>query len=410
MPSPNTQSGTTLIQNFVAAAQGACQTLLDFTVGSILLAIAEATRNVVLWLQGLVLQTMATTRLSTSFGNDVDTFCVDFMPALPGSVTADLPNGSPRLPAVSTTGPLTVGRFTPTNSVFIAASIVPGDGLGANAQTLDGTQTFTVVADATQPLYSTALGGYTLPAGQASGSVTVRALIGGTGGNISGGTLTVPQSGFSGTGGGGIDFVTNPAGYSNGINQESDAALKARFVAFMNSLSEGTLGAFAYAITSLQQGLQYKLIENTAYNGTADNGFVTVIIDDGSGDTPTATVNLVASAIISVRAAGIRSGVFAATKLAANVVMTIGVAQGYVPVTVQAAAAVAITAAVNAVGMGDPLGPGPTLDYMLLGQAAFNVPGVASVTGVTLNGGQADLTGSKLQTIKIGTLAVNLAA
>jgi uncharacterized phage protein gp47/JayE len=399
MASLNTQSFTTGLQNFVAAAQGACKTLLDFTEGSILLAVAEATQGVMLWLQGLILQVMATTRLSTSNGNDVDTFCVDFMPALPGSVTAALPNGSPRLPAVKSTGPATVARFTPTNAAFIAASITPGDGLGANSQTQDGTQTFTVVADTTQPLYSAALGGYTLPAGQASGSVTVQALVGGTGGNISAGTLTVLQTGISG-----IDTITNPSAFTNGINQESDQALKARFVAFMNSLSEGTLGAFAFAITSLQQGLQYKLIENTDYNGQTDNGFVTVIIDDGSGNTPTATVNLVANAIISVRAAGIRSGVFAATKLTANVVMTIGVAQGYVAATVQAAVVAALAAAINGVGLGN------TLDFMLLGQAAFNVPGVASVTAVTLNSGTSDQAATALQTIKAGTLTVNLAA
>jgi hypothetical protein len=405
MASLNTQSFTTGLQNFVAAAQGTCKTLLDFTVGSILLAVAEATQGVVLWLQGLILQLLATTRLATSKGNDVDTFCVDFMPALPGSVTAVLPNGSPRLPAVSSTGSVTFARFTPTNAAFIPASITPGDGLGAVIQTLDGTQTFNVVADTTQPLYSTALGGYTIPAGQGSGAAKVKAVNGGTGGNISAGTLSVLQTGLSG-----VDTVTNAAPYTNGINQESDPALKARFVAFMNSLSEGTLGAFAFAITSLQQGLQYKLIENVDYNGSTDNGMVTVIIDDGSGTTPTATVNLVANAIISVRAAGIRSGVFAATKLAANVVMTIGVAQGFVPAMVQLQAIAAVTTAINGVGMGDPLGAGPTLDFMLLGQAAFNVPGVSSVTGVLLNSGTADLTGTKLQTIKAGTLTVNLAS
>lgn len=401
----NTQSFTTLLQNFVAAAQGACKTLLDFQVGSILLAVAQATISLALWLQGLILQLLATTRLATSFGDDVDTFCVDFMPALPGSVTAMLPNGSPRLPAVSSTGPVTFARFTPTNAAFIPASIIPGDGLGAVMQTQDGTQTFNVVADLTQPLYSPTLGGYTIPAGQASGSATVRAVIGGVGGNISSGTLTVLQTGISG-----VDSVTNPTGYSNGIDKETDAALKLRFKAYMASLSEATLGAFAFAIISLQQGLQYKLIENTDYNGQADNGYVTVIVDDGSGNTPTATVNAVANAIIAVRAAGIRSGAFAATKLAANVVMIIGVEQGFIKATVQAQVATALTAAINGLGLGDPLGPGLTLDYMLLGQAAFNVPGVSSVTGVTLNGGTADLVATKLQTIKAGIITVNLAS
>jgi hypothetical protein len=404
MASLNTQSFTTGLQNFVAAVQGACKTLLDFTEGAVLLAVGEAMQGVVLWLQGLILQLLATTRLSTSVGDDVDTFCVDFMPALPGSVTAALPNGSPRLPAVSSTGAVTMARFTPTNAAFIPASIKQGDGLGANIQTLDGTQTFTVVADATQPLFSVALGGYTIPAGQASGSVTVQALVGGTGGNISAGTLTVLQTGISG-----VDTVTNPSAYTNGINRESDPALKARLPAFFNSLSEATDGAFVFEITSTQQGLQYQLIENEDFNGQTDNGFVTIIIDDGSGNTPTSTVNLVANNIIGTRAAGIRSGVFAATKLSANVVMTIGIAQGFLAANVQPQVLAALATGINAIGLGVP-GTAATLDFMLLGQIAFNVPGVASVTGVTLNGGTSDLAATLKQTIKAGSLTVNPAA
>lgn len=388
----NTQSFTTLLQNFVASAQGASAQLLDFTVGSILRAIAQATASIALWLQGLILQLLATIRLATASGDDVDTFCVDFMEPLPGSVTATLPNGSPRLPAVSSTGPVTLSRFTPTNSAFI-----PTDG-SVQIQTLDGTQTFTVVADATQPLFNSALNGYTIPAGQASGSVTVKASVGGTGGNISAGTLTVLQTGING-----VDQVTNPVGYTNGINKESDPALKIRFRAFMNSLSEGTIGAFQFAITSLQQNLQSQILENVDFNGSLDKGMVTVIIDDGSGDTPTATVNAVASAINAVRAAGIRIGVFPASELTANVIMTIGVAQGFTPSLVQTAVVNALTAAINGVGLGN------TLDFMLLGQAAFNVPGVSSVTGTLLNNGTADFSATKLQTIKAGTITVNLA-
>ena len=68
-------------------------------------------------------------------------------------------------------------------------------------------------------------------------------------------------------------------------------------MAFFNSLSKATLGAFAFAILSLQQGLQSELIENQLYNGTSLNGVVTVIIDDGSGATPSGTISLVANAL-----------------------------------------------------------------------------------------------------------------
>lgn len=393
MPSLNTQSYTTILSNWAAAVQGACSKLLDFTVGSILRAIAQAMTGVALWLQGLILQLLAAIRLATSNGADVDSFVADF--------------GLKRLPAMQATGQATLSRYTPTNAAFIPASITPDDGLGANIQTADGTETFTVVANVANPLYSPLLGGYTIPANTASGNVTVQALKGGTQGNISAGTLTVLQTGISG-----VDNATNAAAFTNGIDAETDAALKARFTAFINSLSKGTVGAFEYAITSFQQGLQYQIIENKDYNGATDNGMVTVIIDDGSGSTPTPTIAGAFNFIDAIRAAGIRFNVFAATKLNATVVMTIGVAQGFVGATVQAQVQAAVTSAINNTGLGNgAAGTGNTLDFMRLGQAAFDAsPGVASVTGVTLNSGTADLTATALQTIKALSVTVNLAS
>lgn len=373
----NTKTFTIMVQDWVAAAQGASSALLDFTIGSILRAIAEAQAGVALWLQGLVLKVLITTRLATSSGADVDSFVADF--------------GLTRLPSVTATGSETFSRFTPTN-----AALVP---VGAIIQTSDGTQSFSVVADASQAAWSESLNGYVIEAGVSSVVGTVQAISGGAGGNISAGTLTVLQTGISG-----VDTVTNSAGFTNGVDAESDAALKTRFVAFFNSLSKATLGAFQYAIASLQQGLQYQIIENKLYNGTTDNGMVTVIVDDGSGNTPAAVVSAVYTAIDAVRAAGVRIGVFAATKVNATVVMTIGVSPGFMRSAVQSNVAAAVTAAVNATGLGN------TLDYMRLGQAAFNVPGVAAVTGVTLNGGTADLAATKLQTIKALSVTVNLAA
>jgi uncharacterized phage protein gp47/JayE len=392
----NTQSLTTTLQNWAAAVQGACSLLLDFTVGSILRAIGQAQAGVALWLQGLILQLLATTRLATCKGNDVDTFCVDFMPALPGSVTAALPNGSPRLPAVAATGAVTFARFTPTNSAFIPAQSGPvSTPNGAVMQTLDGTQSFVVVADPNQSAYSASLNGYVIPANVSSVAVTVQALNAGTGGNISAGTLTVLQTGISG-----VDTVTNAGAFSNGINQESDAALKARFPLYMASLAEGTNGAIAYAITSLQQGLQYTINNNVDLNGSPDNGMVTVIVDDGSGSIPGALVALASSAVHAVIAAGVRVGVYAATKVTVPANLTITTAAGFVHATVVAQVAAAIAAYINGIGLGN------SLSYGALYAVAFSVAGVTDVTNYTLNGGTADIAATSLQTIKAGTITV----
>ena len=333
-------------------------------------------KGVVLWLQGLILQLMATTRLGTSTGLDVDSFVADF--------------GLSRLAAVRATGQVTFSRYTPTNQ-----AVVP---VGAVVQTADGTQTFAIVADTAQSAYSAAVGGYVLPANTASITATVQAVNPGVQGNISAGVLSVLQTGVSG-----VDTVTNASAFTNGLDAETDTALKARFVAFINSFSKATLGAIEYAITSYQQGMQYNILENVDYSGATDNGMVTIIVDDGSGSTPSGTVSAVSSVVNATRAAGVRIGVYAAATLAASIAMTIGVAAGYNKAAVAAQVAAAVTAAVNATGLGN------TLDFMRRGQAAFDAsPGVASVTGVTLNSGTADLVATAKQTIKVtGSVTVN---
>ncbi|MEX7031704.1 baseplate J/gp47 family protein, partial [Pseudomonas aeruginosa] len=60
----------------------------------------------------------------------------------------------------------------------------------------------------------------------------------------------------------GVDTVSNAAAFSNGVNAEPDAALRARFILFINALSKSTDAAIGYAITSLGQGLRYQILDN----------------------------------------------------------------------------------------------------------------------------------------------------
>src|SRR5690348_7832551 len=98
-------SFSSLVQNMAAYVQGSASQLLDLTVGSVLRAILEASASMALWLQWLVLQLLAITRLATSSGNDVDSFVNDF--------------GLTRLPGVGATGTVTFGRFNNTPAAFI---------------------------------------------------------------------------------------------------------------------------------------------------------------------------------------------------------------------------------------------------------------------------------------------------
>ena len=138
MATINVQTFTQLVQNTAAAVQGACSQFVDFTVGSILLAIAQANAGCLLWLQALCLQVLSQTRAATCIGTDVDSWMADF------SFT--------RLAASSATGYVTVARYSPT-----LPATVP---VGAVVQTADGSQKFAVGIDTTNGAYSAAAGGY----------------------------------------------------------------------------------------------------------------------------------------------------------------------------------------------------------------------------------------------------------
>jgi hypothetical protein len=403
MATLTTKNFTTLVQEWAAVCQSSVAAVfptqvLSFTKGAVFRALAEAQASVSLWLQGLILQLLTVTRLQTSKGIDVDTFVADFMPPAPGG--AVLPDGrvSPRLPANAATGLVTFTRATPTNP-----AVIP---VGATVQSTDGTQTFTVYADPTNSAYSVNAGGvgiagYTIPAAVASLIVPVQNTVPGIFGNVQAGAITIIQTGMSG-----VDTVTNVAAFTNGFNAESDAALKARFVLFINSLAKGTEGAIGFAVQSVQQGMQYQIIENPPPAPGLPPA-VTLYVDDGSGAIPAGTLTAATTAAQAMRAAGVSLGVFGATKLLANVTMTIVTAPGYLHTTLVAQVVAAVTSYINGLG----LGATPTLgqlSYLRLAQVAFDAsPGVIDVTTYTLNGVAADLVPAAGQTIKSGTIVVS---
>ena len=69
MPALQTQTFDQLVQIEATAIQASSGgSLIDFSVGSILLAFAQAVAMVALWLQGLILQLLITTRAATASG------------------------------------------------------------------------------------------------------------------------------------------------------------------------------------------------------------------------------------------------------------------------------------------------------------------------------------------------------
>jgi uncharacterized phage protein gp47/JayE len=385
MASLQNQSFTQIVTNFATAVQGAGTQLVNFTIGTVLRALADATAGVALWLQGLILQLLQVTRLSTSSGSDVDSWLLDF--------------GFTRLPAVSASGLITFARFTPTNQ-----AIVP---VGSLVQTSDGTQQYVINADTTNAAYSATViagGGFIIPAGTYSINCTGTAITAGPSGypdatgNVAAGTITSLVQAING-----VDTVNNAAAFTNGANPETDQAVKARFPIFINSLAEGTLGAVTAAILSVQQGLNCTVIPNTQYNGTTQNGYFTVVVDDGTGYPSSQLLSNVGLAVAAVQPLGSSFSVHAPVVITASVVMSIVSAAGYVHATVAAAVNAAITAYINGLVLGQ------TLSYTRLAQVAYAASaGVQEVnTGYTLNGGSVDVVATNLQVILPNSISVS---
>ena len=216
-----TRSFTAIVQNFAAGVQGRAANLIDFSVGSTLRAIAEATGGVALWLESMALRILLTTRAATSTGTDLDSFVADF--------------GIPRLGASYASGQVTFTRLSPSAT----AVTIP---VGTQIRTSDDSQTFAVIADASYGTYSASAGGYVLASMVGSITVPVEAITAGAGGNVAAGSITQVLSTIAG-----IDTVSNASAFSNAEDGETDAELRARFKAFIAQLSKATSAAVAFA-------------------------------------------------------------------------------------------------------------------------------------------------------------------
>jgi uncharacterized phage protein gp47/JayE len=371
-----TQTFDQLVQTEATAIQASSGgALIDFSVGSILLAFAQAVAMVALWLQGLILQLLTTTRAATASGSDLDSWMADF--------------GVTRLPAVAATGTVQFSRFTATQ-----AATIP---LGVVAQSADGTQQFFVIADAAQAAYNAGDEAYLIPAGVSSIAATVQAATPGLAGNLAAGAIAVLGQSLSG-----VDSVTNPAAFASGAAAESDAALRVRFVGYLASLAKATKLAVGNAIVSVQEGLSYTLTEDYTYAGAYQPGYFYVVVDDGSGSPPAPLLATVSAAIDAVRGCGLQFAVFAPVPITAAVAVTVTAASGYS----HAAVAGAVQGAI--LGYIDALPVGASLSWSRLYQIIYAAsPGVATVTALTVNGGTSDVIATPQQAVIAGLIGVS---
>lgn len=369
------QNFTTLVQNMAAGVQGASASLLDLTVGSVLRAVLEASASVALWMQWLILQVLSMTRAATSNGADLDSWMADF------SIT--------RLPAAPAVGIVTFARYTTG-----AAALIPA---GALVRTTDGTQSFAVTAVTSNPAWVAASGGYAVPAAVPSIDLPVQAVVAGSAGNVQAGAITQLATAIPG-----IDTVVNAAALQNGLDAETDAALRARFQNDINSRSRSTAMAVAAAIAAVQQGLRWSVIENRNQNGAAQIGNFVVTVDDGSGSPPTALLTTVQQAVEAVRPLGTTYTVQGPGVLAVTITLAVETTPAGMLSTVGTEIVAAVTSYVNALPIGAAL---PLSRVVALAHGAD--ASVTSVPQVLINGVAADLQQPPTSVLRIASVTVS---
>jgi uncharacterized phage protein gp47/JayE len=349
--------------------------LLDLTVGSTLRAVIEANASIALWMQWLILQVLRTTRAATSSGADLDSWMADL------SLT--------RMPSVAATGIVTFSRFSPMLSALIPAS--------ALVRTADGIQTFAVSIDTTNPAWAAASNGYVVAGGIASLDAPVTALAAGTAGNVQAGAVSLLASAIPG-----VDAVTNANAFQNGLDAETDDAFRDRFRNFIASRSRATTVAVGYAISSIQQGLNYTVQENLDSAGQPRMGSFVVTVDDGSGSPSSALLSTVQTAVDAVRPVGSIFSVQPPTVVTVDVSLAITVAAGTAKAQVTGGVGNAIGSYINSLSIG------AALPLTRLAQVAYAADGsVINVSQILVNGNTNDVTPGAFGVVKAGVIAVN---
>ncbi len=362
-----------LMERMAAGLQGASAQLIDLTVGSVLRAILESSASVALWLQWMVLQVLTQTRAATSAGADLDSWMADY--------------AFTRLPGAQAYGTLLFSRYAAG-----VAAVIP---LGAEAMTSDGSASFVVVEDDSNPAWNGA-GGYNLAAQQGSVPVPARCASFGTAGNVQPGAISLIGTPISG-----VDTVTNPAPFAGGASSESDADFRTRFQFYINSRSLATQAAVLNAVVSVQQGLRTTIVENVDAALDPLPGSFLVIADNGTGAPGSVLLEAIQEAVDAVRPIGSTFAVQGPALVSAAVVMVLETSNPLTHATVAANVQQSIIAWIQALPIAGTLAVSK-LDA--LAHAAD--PSVVSVTSTLINGLSNDLTAPQTAIILPGSIVV----
>ena len=362
-----------LIAQMAAGLQGGAAALIDLTIGSVLRALLEASASVALWLQWMVLQVLTMTRAATSAGPDLDSWMADY--------------AFYRLAGTQASGTVTFARYT-----VGLATIIP---VGCVVLTSDGTQSFLVIEDDSNPAWN-GKGGYTLAAQQASVSVAAQCSTSGTAGNVQAATISLLASPIPG-----VDSVSNALAFAGGSGAESDQNLRSRFQFYINSRSLGTVGAVLNAVMAVQQGLRTIVVENVDPHLDPIPGSFLVIADNGTGMPGAVLLQSIQAAVNAVRPIGSSFAVQGPAVVVASVALVLETSNPLTHAAIAASVQLAVTAWIGSLPIAG------TLAISRIDAIAHSCdPSVISVTSTLINGLASDLVAAETAVILVGSVVV----
>jgi hypothetical protein len=183
--------------------------------------------------------------------------------------------------------------------------------------------------------------------------------------------------------------VTNPNSINNGFDGETDPQLRQRFSDYFSSRS-GTRFAIAAATAGVQAGLSFTLNDFKLPDQSIQAGHGTIVVDDGTGNPSSTLLDAITVAVTAVtqKSFGAFIHVIVPTIVPVQLVVSgTTIAYGFSVNDVRMAISAAITAAINANGVGGaPAGTGsrtPTgrLSYVALANLVATFIGGAQGKG-----------------------------
>ena len=362
----DTNTILTIVKN---KAQEIASGLVDFSIGKPWNVIANLIADNTAYNQGLIYNVLMSSRLSTATGADVDSFLADFQFS--------------RQPSATASGFLIVSRFNTAN-----VDTIP---IGAQFKTFDGQLTYEATGVSTG-FYDVGLGVYVMDVGVSSAVIGIQAVAPGVAYNTQPNTITLISSSLPG-----IDSVTNPEAITNGVDAESDDAVKARFWKSLETKSLGTKAAIENAIQNTQSNLSYNVVAND--NGRL--GFFSVYLDDGTGAPSDDLLASVALSVAQVAPFTISYQVYPCKIVYATISLSVYPAKGYDKTTVGNNVAAAIETLINNAGVAEPVA------YYDVAAAARGVEGVLKIENLLLNGSIQDIGGGISDSVHVKTIVVN---